>query len=47
MGNFITNLVQKQIDPVGEEYPLVFTVLEQTFNWIFAVELGCYFIIIG
>jgi len=39
MGNFVSNCVQKQIDPYEEEYPDTWYVLETTWNIMFVFEL--------
>jgi len=38
--NFMTNIIEKEIDaPDGKKYPRTWQALEDTFNWIFLIEL--------
>ncbi|KAL1525316.1 hypothetical protein AB1Y20_020177 [Prymnesium parvum] len=37
--NFFANILEAQIDPFGREYPVAFLAVEDTFNYIFLVEL--------
>jgi len=39
MINFVTNIVEKQIDPYGTVYAQTFEILEDTFNVLFLIEL--------
>ena len=39
MGNFMTNIIEKQIDPTGLEYAKDWTVIENIWNSVFVVEL--------
>ena len=37
--NFFINIAEKEVDPSGENYPKVWSALEDTFNALFLVEL--------
>ena len=39
IANFLSNVVEKEIDPAGNQFVAVFTTLEDFFNLIFLVEL--------
>ena len=39
MGNFVTNIVEKQIDPWNVNYPDTWPVIEKIWNIIFIIEL--------
>ena len=39
MGNFVCNIIEKQIDPASVQYTPQFTVLETVFNISFLIEL--------
>lgn len=39
MANFCANVIEKEIDPSGKKYPILFKSLEDMFNLIFLVEL--------
>lgn len=39
MGNFLTNVIEKQIDPSGAKYSATFVSLEDAFNVVFLIEL--------
>ena len=40
MGNFVTNIVEKQIDPWNTNYPDDWPVIEAIWNYIFIFELA-------
>ena len=40
LGNFITNVIEKQIDPWNENYPDAWFPIETVWNSIFIFELG-------